>query len=220
LVKGNIMAISISGNTGNAQLPPTAALNSSRSTTATAPDADLSATDKVTLGTQAADAATYVDPRKTATPAPVDLAAMLEESDRQTQAIIDLILPLVQQQGLNLAKVVSGEQQLQADPATIEKARAAIADDGEFGVTQVAERILSFAKTAIGDDPAKLATIRAAVEKGFKEATDILGGTLPDISQKTHTLIMAEFDRWIKEGIPSGDTVNLSPATDDKAAAT
>jgi hypothetical protein len=152
---------------------------------------------------------------------PVDLASMLEESDRQVQEIIDRILPQVQQQGLNLAKVVSGEQKLQADPATIEKAKAAIADDGEFGVTQVAERILGFAKAAIGDDPAKLASIPAAVEKGFKEATDILGGTLPDISEKTHTAIMAEFDRWAKNGIPAGDTVKLTPATSgDQAAAT
>lgn len=208
------MAITISGNTGSSQLPPTPATGNKQSNTTTSSGTatDTTATDKVTLGTQATDDATYADPRTTVKTAP-DLQAMLDESNRQAQAIIDLILPLVQQQGLNLAKVVGGEQKLNVDPSTIDKAKAAIADDGEFGVTQVAERILSFAKSAIGDDPAKLATVRAAVEKGFEQASDALGGTLPDISQKTHTAIMAEFDRWEKDGIPSGDTVKLPTAT-------
>jgi hypothetical protein len=210
------MAITISGNTGT-QVPPSVSTSSTRSTAASSTDnTDTPATDKVTLGTQATDATTYADPRKVQSQ--TDLKAMLEESNRQAQAIIDLITPLVQKQGLNLAKVVSGDQKLQVDADTIEKAKAAIADDGEFGVTKVAERILSFAKSAIGDDPSKLETIRAAVEKGFKQATDMLGGTLPDISKKTYSTIMAEFDRWQKDGIPSGDTVTL--AASDSVAST
>jgi deoxyribodipyrimidine photolyase-like uncharacterized protein len=41
-----------------------------------------------------------------------------------------------------------------------------------------------------------LQKIRDAVEKGFKEAADILGGSLPDISQQTLKAVRAEFDRW------------------------
>ncbi|MDO9191370.1 MAG: hypothetical protein Q7U12_00560, partial [Undibacterium sp.] len=139
-----------------------------------------------------------------------DLEALLEESNRKAQAIVDLILPLVEQQGLNLAKVVSGEQKLTADPKAIEAAKAAIAADGEFGVQKTAERILGFAKAAIGDDPAKLEKVRAAVERGFKEAADILGGTLPEISQQTLAAIQTEFDRWKTDGIPTGDTLSLA----------
>lgn len=98
-------------------------------------------------------------------------------------------------------KVISGEQALNADPATIAKAKAAIADDGEFGVQQVAERILSFAKGAIGNDPAKIEAVRAAVQDGFDEAAKIMGGTLPEISEKTHAAIMATFDRWQNVGM-------------------
>lgn len=213
------MSLSISPNSPNSPSSPT--LPTSAAARQTANDSTgkgTSAGDKVTLGAPAAAAGTYADPRKSVQ-TPANLSAMLEESNRQAQAIIDLIMPLVQQQGLNLAKVVSGEQHLQADPATIEKAKAAIADDGEFGVKQVAERILSFAKAAIGDDPAKLATIRAAVEKGFKQASDILGGTLPEISQKTHDAIFAEFDRWQSEGIPAGDKVSLSSQDQTDTAA-
>lgn len=176
------------------------------------------ATDKVTLQGQSPDPVTYTDPRSGTAQAAPDLASMLEDSNRKAQAIIDLIVPLVKQQGLNMAKVVSGEQQLTVDAATIAKAKAAIAEDGEFGVKQVAERILSFAKMAIGSDPSKLDAIRAAVEKGFKEAADMLGGTLPEISQKTHEVIMAEFDRWQSDGIPEGDTVSLSPTEEESEA--
>jgi hypothetical protein len=169
--------------------------------------------DKVTVGEQQAQPLTYADPRgnKVAQPAS-DLAAMLEESDRKAQAIIDLIRPLVEQQGLNFAKVARGEQRLKADPEAIEAAKAAIADGGEFSVQKTAERILSFAKAVIGADPSKLDAIRAAVEKGFHDAADILGGSLPDISQKTFETVQAEFDRWKKEGIPTGETVALGAA--------
>lgn len=208
--KGHAMAISISSYLSSS-LPATSAMPRAATVAASdEADAPAVATDKVTLGGQVAEQAAYTDPRGGVSQARPDLQSLLEESNRKAQEVIDLIMPLIKQQGLNLAKVVSGEQHLTADPATIEKAKAAIADDGEFGVQQVAERILSFAKAAIGDDPTKLAAIRAAVEKGFKEAADILGGTLPEISQKTHSAIMAEFDRWESDGIPSGDKVSLS----------
>lgn len=179
-------------------------------------ESDVHAQDKVTLGAQQSEPLTYGDPRSNKV-GQSDLANMLEESERKAQAIIDLIRPLVEQQGLNFAKVASGEQRLTADPASIEAAQAAIADGGEFSVQKTAERILSFAKAAIGDDPSRLDAIRAAVEKGFEEAKQMLGGTLPEISQKTYAAIQGEFDRWKNEGIPSGDKVSLA-APAEKAA--
>lgn len=168
------------------------------------------AEDTVDLNASAQSELTYTDPRLNKANQRPDLTALLEESDRKAQAIIDLIRPLVEQQGLNLAKVVSGEKKITADPKAIAAAKAAIAPDGEFGVQKTAERILSFAKASIGDDPAKLDKVRAAVERGFKEAADILGGTLPEISQQTLAAIQAEFDRWKTDGIPGGDTVKLA----------
>jgi hypothetical protein len=172
--------------------------------------------DKVTLGEQQAAPLTYADPRGNQV-AQSDLAKMLEESDRKAQAIIDLIRPLVEQQGLNLSKVASGEQQLTADPAAIDAAKAAIGEDGEFGVRKTAERILSFAKAVIGGDPSKLDAVRAAVEKGFRDAADYLGGSLPAISQSTLETIQEQFNRWKNEGIPAGETVTLATAEAKKS---
>lgn len=206
------MSIVISNTTQNTQRPAVVPAVAPRDTTQATVDKtdDTTATDKVTLGAQVDDTSTYTDPRNNIAQTRPDVAAMLEESNRKVQEIINLILPLMRQQGLEISKVVSGEQKLTTDAVTIEKAKAAIADDGEFGVRQVAERILNFAKSGMGDDPSKLAAIRAGVEKGFKEATEMLGGSLPDISQKTYAAIMGEFDRWESEGIPSG-VVSLAP---------
>lgn len=213
------MSIVISNSTPNTQRAATIPVATPRESAQPAADNsdDATATDKVTLGAQATDAPTYTDPRNAIAQTRPDVAAMLEESNRKVQEIINLILPLMRQQGLEVDKVVSGEQQLTTDAATIEKAKAAIAEDGELGVRQVAERILNFAKNVIGDDPSKLAAIRAGVEKGFKEATEMLGGTLPDISQKTYAAIMAEFDRWGSTGIPSG-VVSLAPKEEASSA--
>ncbi|WP_175625466.1 MULTISPECIES: hypothetical protein [Oxalobacteraceae] len=214
------MSISILNST---QRPSTAPATPAREAAQRPADkSDAAATDKVTLGAQPAEDGTYGDLRNAASAAnttqarPADVAAMLEESNRKVKEIINLILPLVEQQGLNLAKVVSGEQKLTTDAATIEEAQAAIAEDGEFGIKAVAERILNFAKSVIGGDPSKLEAIRAAVEKGFKEATEMLGGVLPEISQKTHKAIMAEFDRWQSDGIP--ETVDISAQADSSQA--
>jgi len=159
----------------------------------------------------------YNDPRLNKTAKP-DLQALLEESDRKAQEIINLIKPLIEQQGLDISKVVSGQQKINASPEAIKAAQAAVAEGGEFSVQKTAERILSFAKAAIGDDPAKLEKITAAVEQGFKEAADILGGSLPDISKQTLEAIRTEFARWKSDGIPSGDTVTLAKASTPKAA--
>lgn len=175
--------------------------------------ADGAPGDTVTLGAQPTPPATYGDPRLKPSVSAADLNTILAESESKTQQVMNLILPLIEQQSLNLGKVVSGEQKLNADPATIAQAKAAIADDGEFGVQQVADRILSFAKMAMGDDPSKLASFRAAVEDGFKQAEQMLGGKLPEISEKTRSTIMATFDQWEKNGFAPETAKGAEPDT-------
>jgi hypothetical protein len=201
------MTTTISGKGQMLSVPPAQAREpATRASVAKEADTDAlpaASTDKVTLGGQIEFSETYASPLKKAPTSAADMQAILDESASKAQAVMDLILPLVQQQGLNLAKVVSGEQKLQVDQATVDKAKAAIADDGEFGVKQVAERILNFVKGVSGGDPAKLAAMRDAVEEGFKQATEMLGGKLPDISERTHTMIKETFDRWESEGAGS-----------------
>lgn len=213
------MSITISSTTASASAAPIAPREAVRRPNEDAQAGQGAKTDKVTLSGPAEPPLTYGAPRTSATVVqpPPDLDALLAESDRQAQEIINLILPAVEQQGLNLSKVVSGEQKLSADPATIEAAKAATADGGEFSIEKVSERILDFAKAQIGDDPSKLASVRAAVEKGFEDAAQALGGTLPELSEKTRANIMATFDRWQDDGSTVADKGSASARPADSA---
>jgi hypothetical protein len=187
-------------------------------TTANNTAASSAPQEKVTLGAGSTVDPTYADPRARLETERPDLASLLADSKQTVEEFMAFLRPLLEQQGLAIDRVVSGEQKLTTDPATIEKAKADIAPDGEFGVQKTAERILNFAKFGIGDDPAKIETFRAAIQKGFDEAQAILGGKLPEISQQTHKAIMEELDRWAANGIPSGD-VSLAPKAETQAAA-
>ena len=72
----------------------------------------------------------------------------------------------------------------------------AIAEDGEFGVNAVSDRIVAFAIAISGGDKSKLNTLKAAIDEGFQAVKDIMGGALPDISSKTYDEIMRKLDEW------------------------
>lgn len=80
------------------------------------------------------------------------------------------------------------------DPATKMQAQADIAEDGYWGVKQTSSRILDFATALTGGDPDKIEDMRAAFEKGYKQAEKTWGGSLPDISQRTYDAVMKGFD--------------------------
>ena len=181
------------------------------------------AADKVSLGNQNSDESlTYLNPRSkgnSVAPTQQDVQAMLEESDRQAEEMIHLILSMVNRQGTTLEKIISGEQVLDADPATVAAAQEAVSEEGEWGVQKTADRILAFAKSVIGGDESKIDKIRAGVEQGFNEATKILGGKLPELSEKTYAAVMAEFDRWKTEGLPDLKSTEETKDTRNQTAA-
>lgn len=83
---------------------------------------------------------------------------------------------------------------LQVDEETRAEAASLIGEDGAWGVKQVSQNILSFAKAAAGGDPEKLETMKNAFLKGFAEAERVWGGKLPEISYKTKEAVLAGFD--------------------------
>ena len=80
------------------------------------------------------------------------------------------------------------------DAATKAQAQEDISEDGYWGVKQTSSRILDFAKALAGDNPEKLEQMRAAFEKGYKDAEKNWGGELPDISKQTFDAVMKGFD--------------------------
>lgn len=93
------------------------------------------------------------------------------------------------------------------DAATRAQAQADIAEDGYWGVEQTSSRILDFAKALTGGDPDKIEEMREAFKKGFKQAEETWGGSLPEISQKTYDAVMEKFDKLAEDaGIKTVET--------------
>lgn len=85
------------------------------------------------------------------------------------------------------------------DPATKAQAQADIAEDGYWGVEQTSDRIIDFANALTGGNPDKIEEMRDAFIKGFKQAEEMWGGKLPELSQKTYDAVLEKFDKLAKE---------------------
>ena len=71
-------------------------------------------------------------------------------------------------------------------------------------MAQTSQRIFDFAKAVAGDDPDQMKKMQEAVEKGFKQAEEAWGGSLPSISGETHDAVNKLFDDYYaKNGVKS-----------------
>jgi hypothetical protein len=80
--------------------------------------------------------------------------------------------------------------------SAMDPAQQAISEDGEFGVKAVSDRIVQFAVAVSGGDRAQYEKLKAAIDKGFQQASKALGGELPAISQQTYREVMRKLENW------------------------
>ncbi|MEL7602325.1 MAG: hypothetical protein AAGU77_04140 [Bacillota bacterium] len=85
---------------------------------------------------------------------------------------------------------------LDVDDETRAQAVSLIGEDGEWGVKQVSQNILDFAKAVSGSDTSKIEEMKEAFLKGFSEAERVWGGALPEISYRTKEAVLAGFQEW------------------------
>lgn len=86
-------------------------------------------------------------------------------------------------------------QRLSAKYGNVE-ATDAVGENDFWGVNQTAQRIFDFAVSLSGGDKDKLEMLKNSVMKGFKEAENLFGGSLPDISYQTLDKINELFDNY------------------------
>lgn len=114
-----------------------------------------------------------------------------------------LVINMFKEQGLSLmiptGNGATGMSEISLEEITPEEAEELIADDGYFGVEQTSDRIVDFAISIAGGDPARIDAIKAGVEKGFNEAKQAFGDWLPDISYSTYDKVMEKLDAWVNE---------------------
>jgi hypothetical protein len=111
----------------------------------------------------------------------------------------DLLSRLLARQGITYSEA-SGGKSVEIDPKAKAEAQALISEDGYWGVEKTSERIFKFAIVGVAKNPENLAKIKAAVNKGFDLAAKALGGTLPEISTKTHEAVLEKLDKWANQG--------------------
>ena len=83
------------------------------------------------------------------------------------------------------------------DAATKAQAQEDISDDGYWGVEKTSDRILDFAKALAGNDPSKAQQLLDAFKEGYKQAEDMWGKELPEISKRTYEAVEKKFNDWM-----------------------
>lgn len=125
------------------------------------------------------------------------IAAIKRQVDAQNASLRNLVEKLLAKQG-SAYNIAFSEIEFDSD-MTVGEAQAAIAEDGYWGVEAVSDRIVAFAKAVSGGDAGKLEELKAAIDKGFKQAGDVFGGELPGICGDTYNAVMSKLDKWAAE---------------------
>jgi hypothetical protein len=90
-------------------------------------------------------------------------------------------------------------QNLEVVDSTRLNAQQEISEDGFWGVKQTSERAIEFAKSLSGGDSSKVALLRVAIEKGYKDAEKAWGGELPEICKQTQEATLKGLYDWANE---------------------
>ncbi len=123
------------------------------------------------------------------------------DTQDQYNLLRGLVTNMLKEQGIDF-KIANGDQEIDISTISQEEATTLVADDGYFGIEQTSARIVDFAIAVAGNDPSKRAAIKEGVEKGFSEALEAFGGTLPDISYSTYDAVMEKLDAWAEVDSP------------------
>ena len=118
------------------------------------------------------------------------------DMENQTARFTNMVMQMFQKQGItglavqgdNLWKTIASGN-FTVDAQTKADAQAAISEDGYWGVKQTSQRLFDFAQALAGDDPEKMKEMQAAIEKGYKQAEEAWGGSLPSISGETYKAV-------------------------------
>ena len=120
-----------------------------------------------------------------------------DQLDRQNQLAQLVQKMFTDQAGVSkLADIFSPENLKDVSPEDIAKAKEDVSEDGYWGVKQTSQRLFDFASALAGDDPEKMKEMQAAMEKGYKEATEAWGDELPGISKETLAAANKLFDDY------------------------
>ncbi|UTG93710.1 hypothetical protein [Geobacter sulfurreducens] len=120
----------------------------------------------------------------------------------------ELVAKTFTDQGISTTIDVGEGKTVNLEDLTPDEAAKLVADDGYWGVEQTSDRIVEFATSLAGGDPALLEKIKEGVVKGFEMAKKDFDMELPEISRKTFEAVMRKLDEWAQQAgaEPEGET--------------
>lgn len=131
------------------------------------------------------------------------VANMKQELSTKNTQLQNLVNELLGKQAEKYTSLADMFKNITVDPATIAQAQEDIGEDGYWGIEQTSDRLVSMAQALSGGDATKADTLIAAMEKGFKQATEAWGEDLPDICRQTVDAATEKLNKW-KESLNSG----------------
>ncbi len=93
---------------------------------------------------------------------------------------------------------------------TADEASELVGEEGFFGVTQTSDRVAQFA-LSFSDDPEIIKQALEGIKQGFKEAEELWGGELPEISYKTQ----ARTIELIEQKLAEIESLNTKETTEE-----
>lgn len=159
-------------------------------------------------------AAVYEKGTKVTDMSEADRASLVKQLEADMQAhkesLINLVKQMLGKQSKTYAQSVSGDDEnaiwrflakgdYTVDAETQAAAKAAISEDGYWGVEQTSDRIVKYALALAGNDPDQLEKMIEATKKGFSQAEKVWGGPMPSITGQTYNAVMEKFDKIKKE---------------------
>jgi len=120
-----------------------------------------------------------------------------DEENRRNQLSSLVQKMFSEQSGVSkLADLFSPENLKDVSIKDIEQAKKDVSEEGYWGVKQTSQRLFDFASALAGDDVEKMKEMQAAMEKGFKSATEAWGKELPGICKDTINAANKLFDDY------------------------
>lgn len=154
--------------------------------------------DKYTPGNRNLEKRTYDKPTTK-----VDQEALAEvkkAADEANSRLKAMVKELLARQGLTFKEALESSEAVEVDEQAVAEASKLISEGGKFSPEAVSDRIVNFAKAISGGDTEKYDLLKDAIEKGFNEARELFGGSLPEISETTYDLVMDKLDDWANGG--------------------
>lgn len=173
---------------------------------------DLMTNDRVSLGSndEALLSSTYSAKRS-----PLSTKAEVDEVGGKTpeEMARSLVLKALRDYGVSTSIELGDGTSKDLTDISPTEAQALISEDGFWGVEQTSDRMFNMMTGLAGGDPARLDEIKAGVAKGFAQASQAFGGSLPDISYRTRDRLLEKLDAWAARGTaPEAPATANSPA--------